>query len=363
MRNAYKSRWKYLKELIYNYPDIDISKEGVLRNDILPTIPYSYVKIEFDNQYLFDSLYGSSGNEKEEVKLLDYDEFIEVYSKYFSLPHISKPSLEYDVVRYGYSKKGTESQIDINKTLENKLKRLIMMGEELDEDIMNKLFEIPFDNNDLVFHTFDVREKEISIPFVTLVIDISGSISDYHRLLYKSLLILILNYLSKNYDLSYVYLLAHSERAYDFGVHKLKKDIDIKKLINNDENIQRFFRVNVGGATRYVEWIEKYSKRLERVIRKNFSNYLLFCTDFLAPDEDINIFVNLANNKGIDFVVLLIPYSYPERIKSIKLILERIEDKKYSAVLYNEQLLSSYNAAEVLLEITKYINNRGVVIL
>lgn len=229
------SKWKYIKELLNRYPDISFTNMSSEKNKIIDKLylpyAYSYWQLKLRSPSYIDNgsdFSNDNNDDNSESKYLTYEELIEIYSPYFKLPYIQSDNnlIDIQIKKEGKSDVGQEAQLDIQKTIENKIKRLII--EKSDEDVFDNLLkyitEEAFDDKDLIYNTFRIKLITKNIKHVLLAIDVSGSINDRQRLLAKSLFSLIFHFLSKNEDISYLSLFLHEVRAYYKGTHEIKKN-------------------------------------------------------------------------------------------------------------------------------------------
>jgi len=357
--NARKSRLKFIRRLLENYPDLNI--ERVIKqvksteNKLLPHIPYTYIDI-----YIPGEGNGrGQGQDDEDLKIMDVDEFIEIFGDYIQLPIKEKKFVNINTKKYGKDKKGRESQIDIETTLNNRLKTLIMMGKELNENILDELFEPPFYEDDIIYNIFSTQIEYTFVPLITYNIDISGSVSPQERFVSKSLLILLMNYLVKNFDVSYVQLLLHSTQVYDFSIHKLSKNMNVRELINQRKEIRDYFRQTEGGGTLFTPWVDFYKRYLEK--KPQLTKYLFYCSDFEVSNSEIFYFnKNILKHPYLSYCVILyftgntsINKLIEEKINEI---INSVPEDKYSLIVCNTDL----SVYDLILEISKYISQNGV---
>jgi hypothetical protein len=349
--NASKSRLKFIRRLLEKYPDLNIEK--IMKQDkLLPHIPYTYIELD-----VFGDGFSKGSGDDEEFKILDVDEFIEIFGDYIKLPIKDKKFINIDTKKYGKDKKGRESQIDINTTLNNRLKTLIMMGEELNEDILDKLFSYPFYEDDIIYNIFSTQLEYTFVPFITYNIDISASVSSQERFISKSLLVLLMDYLVKNFDVSYLHLLLHSTQVYDFSVHKLTRNINIKNFIREKEEIREYFKQTEGSGTLYAIWIDHYKKYLEK--RMQLTKYLFYCSDLEVENRELRYFnKNILLDPNLSYFVIIC-FKNKSIEKSIDEIIKNVPENKYSIIVTNNDL-PTY---DLILEISKFVSKEGVHIL
>ncbi|MFZ8856414.1 MAG: hypothetical protein ACO2OX_04485 [Candidatus Nanopusillus sp.] len=360
--NARKSRLKFIRRLLDKYPDLNI--ERVIKqvksteNKLLPHIPYTYIDV-----YIPGEGNGrGQGQDDEDIKIMDVDEFIEIFGDYIQLPIKEKKFININTKKYGKDKKGRESQIDIETTLNNRLKTLIMMGKELNESILDELFEPPFYEDDIVYNIFSTQIEYTFVPLVTYNIDISGSVSPQERFVSKSLLILLMNYLVKNFDVSYIQLLLHSTQIYDFSIHKLTKNMNIRELIDKRKEIRDYLKQTEGGGTLFAPWVDFYKKYLER--KPQLTKYLFYCSDFEVSNSEISYFnKNILKHPNLSYCVMLY---FTGNVSLNRLVEEKINEitnnvpeDKYSLIVCNANL----SVYDLILEISKYIPQNGVHII
>ena len=361
-KNALSSRLRFIKKMLEKNPDITITDKTIIKSsDILPTIPYTYIEFDIPNS----KGKGGKPGDTDELNVLDIDEFLEIYDAYISLPIKEKKYVEEKIIKYGKDKVGRESQIDIEKTLLNRIKTLVLQGEEIDENLIDKIFSFPFYDDDIIYNIFSKKIEYHFIPFVTYNIDISSSVSDEERLIYKSILFLLMNYLRKNFDVSYLQLLLHSVNVYDFSIHKIERDVDLKEFIKSRKSIEEYFKKTEGGGTSYAEWIKFYVKYLGRKL--NTTKYLFYGSDFLVNNEDILMFKKeVLLNPNLSYAVILISVS-PSYNKSIKDSVDKIIDilipgvpqDKYSIIIFSITD-GKYTLFDLIKEISINIGKEGV---
>ncbi len=273
------TKWKYLRRLLKEKPNVSLDKTTKIPRLLLPRPMYVW---EFD----FGISRGSGpGNEDEGT--VGRDEIVKYFLSDFQIPIIiEETSYEFDVKKEGKSKVGRMSQIDIERTLKQKMKRLAIEG-NLDP---SSLFDEPFSDEDLVFNRFSISEVVSKKCVVVLGIDVSGSISDMERVIAKSLIIGLLQFFGTNFEITDFYGVSHEVSAKVFGPLRVQKSENPLSTLDSEdaESIREFAKIQGGGGTSLYDFSIKVRKIANKY--KNYSRYFFYAGDFSVFSNDLEIF-------------------------------------------------------------------------
>lgn len=146
------------------------------------------------------------GGEDDFSFVLTKDEFIDIYFSEMELPNFIKKSLKDNsktkLVRAGYTKEGIPPRLDILKTVKQSIARRVATGSErfLDEiDLRYKLF---------VQKPFPIKSAH-----VFFLMDVSGSMGEYEKMLAKKFFMLLHLFLTTQYEKISVTFVRHTESA------------------------------------------------------------------------------------------------------------------------------------------------------
>lgn len=244
------SKWKYLRRLLKNKKDISIEI-----NSSVPYITLPRPRYIFDVASPMSNARGTKPGNKDE-RSIGRRELYDYFIKRTNIPIIENTNVpEYDVVKEGKTNKGKQSQLDIPRTLLEKMKRLVVSDKELSAD---SLFGDPFHDTDLVYNRFAIKENYKRTAVVILCVDVSGSVSDIERIIGKSLIIGLLQFFGTNFDTVKFYCITHEVEAHFFGPVTVNKSEDPLSFLDTEAGkpLLDFSQFNGGGGTALEETIE-----------------------------------------------------------------------------------------------------------
>jgi uncharacterized sporulation protein YeaH/YhbH (DUF444 family) len=308
------AKWKYIRRVIR-----ETGGKSFLRGEVpvveLPIWYYSWKTNLLANSggskgYGFDDGEFSFSNEEIETNFFNLDSNIPIIRK--------NKQIIYDVVKEGKTNVGKFSQLDIERTLREKMKRLAII-DKLD---VNSLFDEPFVDQDLVFNRFVLKEKierSGTCRFI-FACDLSGSVSHEEAFLYKILFFNVVNYFSKHFNRLIITFMAHQVSVIVYDITWSRKEDDnltfIRDLLNNKDNLvnpnyeypYRIWNLVGGGGTSLKQLTNKLSDE-KQSIEKNYKNdvkYFAYCGDFAVTKGDIIEFIELLKELKFDWNMFLI---------------------------------------------------------
>lgn len=225
----YKNRIKRsVEDLASNKGITDVLKERrvIIDKDAIhePGFDFDYTTGERDmvypgnkNKQVGDKIYkpdeesGSSGSDEGEGLddfsfTLTKDEFLELYFSDMELPDFVKESMKGSTKvkwkRTGYSKEGIPPRLDLVKTLKQALARRIATG--------SKRY---LDNIDLRYKHFTRQPFPVRRATMILLMDVSGSMGEFEKMLAKKFFLLLYLFLHKAYKEVDVIFISHTQEA------------------------------------------------------------------------------------------------------------------------------------------------------
>lgn len=142
--------------------------------------------------------------------VLSYDEFMSIYFEDMMLPNFIKESLKknekWEIKRKGYSTQGSACRLDLKKTWENSLARKICTRAQGKKPLF-------LDDSDLKYRFYDKEPKPIRQAVMFLLLDVSGSMTEHHKMLAKKFFILLYLFLTKCYPKVELVFITHTETS------------------------------------------------------------------------------------------------------------------------------------------------------
>ncbi len=137
---------------------------------------------------------------------LTKEEFLELYFSDMKLPSFIKESLKgtnkYKLKRTGYSKEGIPPRLDLVKTLKQAMARRIATG--------SKRF---LDDIDMRYKHFTKKPFPVKQATMILLMDVSGSMMEFEKMIAKKFFLLLYLFLNKVYKNVEVIFIAHTTEA------------------------------------------------------------------------------------------------------------------------------------------------------
>lgn len=154
---------------------------------------------------------GGDGNEEDQTFLLTNEEFQDLLFSHLELPHFTKTAFGSELrkvrCRAGFSKTGSQSNLNLKKTFEHSLARRIAL-----DDIEAKKF--PFiDDLDLRYNYFNLQDKPLAQAVLFCILDVSGSMTYEHKLRAKQFYYLMATFLRRTYKAVSIVFIIHTETA------------------------------------------------------------------------------------------------------------------------------------------------------
>jgi len=178
--------------------------------------------------------------------VLSKAEFLEMLFSDMELPSFVKESMkdtiQYKLQRSGYAKEGTPPRLALVKTLKQALARRIATGSERF-----------LDDVDLRYKHYVRKPKPIRSAVIFMMMDVSGSMGEYEKLLAKKFFLLFYLFLEKEYKTVEIIFIRHTQVA---------KEVD--------EN--EFFYGRATGGTVVSSGLNLINKIIEDRIDENTSN-------------------------------------------------------------------------------------------
>lgn len=165
-----------------------------------------------------DEAQGTEGSEDGEglddfTFTLTKDEFLELYFSDMELPDFIKESMKGSTKtkwkRTGYSKDGIPPRLDLVKTLKQGLARRIATG--------SKRF---LDDIDLRYKHFTKQPFPVRQATMILLMDVSGSMGEFEKMLAKKFFLLLYLFLHKVYKTVDVIFISHTQEAKEVTEHE-----------------------------------------------------------------------------------------------------------------------------------------------
>ena len=137
---------------------------------------------------------------------LTKEEFLELYFSDMKLPDFIKESMKgthkWKMKRTGYSKEGIPPRLDLVKTLKQAMARRIATGSTR-----------YLDDIDLRYKHFTKRPFPVKQATMILLMDVSGSMGEFEKMLAKKFFLLLYLFLNKVYKHVDVIFISHTQRA------------------------------------------------------------------------------------------------------------------------------------------------------
>lgn len=144
---------------------------------------------------------------------LTKEEFLDLYFSDMKLPDFIKESMKgtnkWKMKRTGYSKEGIPPRLDLVKTLKQGLARRIATG--------SKRF---IDDIDLRYKHFTKHPFPVKQATMILLMDVSGSMGEFEKMLAKKFFLLLYLFLNKVYKHVDVIFISHTQEAAEVTEHE-----------------------------------------------------------------------------------------------------------------------------------------------
>jgi hypothetical protein len=215
---------------------------------------------------------GQGGSGQGEISFaieMSLDEVVDWLWEELKLPDLKKTSgnvSEQEWVKEGIDKKGARSRLDRRRTLKEAIKRRSISDDQ--PAIINE---------DLRFR--QIRQKPVPDSKAVCVfgLDVSGSMTDTHRILAKSFFFWMLQGIRRTYKNVEVVFLAHTDEAWQFEE-------------------EQFFQVSATGGTSASSCFKLANSILqEQYIPKGYSCYFFYASDGDNMDYDNDGALNELN--------------------------------------------------------------------
>lgn len=248
--------------------------------------------------------------------ILTKEEMLEIFFKDMELPNFIKEGLKKSVKmvtkRSGFTNVGTPSNLDIKKTYEQSISRRICHK--------NKDTKPPlFDEIDLRYRNFEKRPEPVKHAVMFLLMDVSGSMGEHHKLLAKKFFILLHLFLTQTYETIDVIFIRHTTSAQEVTEHQFFYD-----------------RIN-GGTVISVAYDLALEIKEKRYAGKTCNFYMAQASDGGNYQEDNESCLDIVANK------ILPDFQYFAFLQ--------VEDPRYTE---SQQLLNWYK------QLAKQVENMGV---
>jgi uncharacterized sporulation protein YeaH/YhbH (DUF444 family) len=232
-----------------------------------------------------------STHEDEYAINLSREEFLEYFLEDLELPNLIKKDIknvvEKKLVRAGFTPVGPPSRLNIKRSFKQSLSRQIGVKGSLEkkikdleeeyaktndasileeiERLQKNLKVIPFlDKIDLKFNAFDIQENPSTQAVMFCVMDVSGSMTEYHKDIAKRFFTLLYLFLTKSYqNIDIVFIRHHTEAS--------------------EVNEEDFFNSRESGGTLVLPSLELVNSIIDS--RYSDGNWNVFCCQ--ATDGDV----------------------------------------------------------------------------
>lgn len=210
--------------------DIDTERKIKISNDIIyePEMSYDWTLGDYDYILPGNTKYqkgnkvnrpntkdglggaGNSGEGEDDFEfLLTKKEFLDIFFENMHLPNLIKKNLDITDFEYrqgGYSKDGLVTRLNLKKTFENKIARKLIAKSK------GKKARY-LDDTDLRYNISykQVVPKRNAVMFCLL--DTSGSMTEWKKLIAKKFFILLYLFLRKHYDSINIHFIRHTHEA------------------------------------------------------------------------------------------------------------------------------------------------------
>lgn len=145
--------------------------------------------------------------------VLTKEEFLDLYFSNMKLPDFIKESLKgsqkYKFKRTGYSKDGIPPRLDLVKTLKQAMARRIATGS-------NRYL----DDIDLRYKHFTKQPYPILQATMILLMDVSGSMGEFEKMLAKKFFLLLYLFLNREYEKVELIFISHTQFASEVTEHE-----------------------------------------------------------------------------------------------------------------------------------------------
>jgi uncharacterized sporulation protein YeaH/YhbH (DUF444 family) len=342
------SKWKYLRRLLKKRGDISLEHDSSVPAISLPRPRYGF-KILVPQQALKRGPKPGTEDERSIGRKELYDYFI----KETNIPIIeSFTNPEFYVTKEGKTKKGRISQLDLKRTMVEKMKRHIIDG----DDDLEDLFDKPFVDSDLIYNRYAMKEQIKRNAVVVLCVDVSGSISDIERIIGKSLIIGLLQFFGTNFDKTTFYLMTHEVEARIYGPVVVEKTDNPLSIIDDPKKgkpILEFSTLEGGGGTSLEQAVE-YMRQIKKENPK-VPAYLFYSGDLEVDSEDKELFEKAVLNEGVfDFNGFLV-YNEDSYLFDVSTIA-----KKYSVLIMGREIRENNDPADAIAWVFRNLGKHGV---
>lgn len=202
--------------------------------------------------------------------VLTKQEFIDIYFKDMELPDFVKKSLkdntETRMVRCGYSKEGIPPRLDLLKTFKQAIGRRIASGSET---FLEEL--------DMRYRRFEPKPFPIKKARIFFLMDVSGSMGEYEKLLAKKFFLLFYLFLEQSYDKVDITFIRHTTEAYVCSEQEFFYSRDtggtivstglalINKIIDEQVNLSQT-NIYVAQASDGDNWLNDSGETIEEMV-------------------------------------------------------------------------------------------------
>ena len=142
---------------------------------------------------------------------LTKEEFFDLYFEDMALPDFVKESMvgsnKFELKRAGYTRSGSPSKLNAKKTIELAIARRIAAKAQ------GKEHPIYIDDSDIRYNNIVKKPYPVTRAVVFLIMDVSGSMEEFDKMIAKKFFVLLYLFLSKSYDNVEVRFIRHTESA------------------------------------------------------------------------------------------------------------------------------------------------------
>lgn len=189
---------------------------------------------------------GDSGDGEDDFYFtLTHKEFLDIFFDDLELPDLIKKQLsddEHAVHQAGYTATGSPIRLDLRKTLINSFKRSAAIAGSIDidleelqlkyenaetdeekekysleiEELLKRKDVIPFlEELDLRYRNIEITPMPVAKAVMICILDVSGSMTDWHKEIAKRFFMILYLFLTKQYDNVELVFIKHHHEAYE----------------------------------------------------------------------------------------------------------------------------------------------------
>ncbi len=254
--------------------------------------------------------------------MLTAEEFLDILFEDMELPNFIKQNNRlFTQVKYvngGYVKEGVPTRLAVKKTMENALgRRLAARGQSNKKPIF-------LDDTDIRYRNIVPEEKPVKAATMFCVMDISGSMTEAHKLIAKKFFLLLYLFLRKNYTTIDIRFVSHTVDAWEVSQEEffystktggtcISPAVTLVNEIIDKEYDSETTNIYIAQASDGDNWIQDYIPLMEIM-------------EVLLPKVQHFAYIEIDNEYPDDGVAAFYQDQFPEEEKLNSVIVEYEED-------------------------------------